>query len=71
MGVLFWFLLKSIISSLIGQAFYKWFKTTTWGIWFDKKLASLMDKVTHKESQAQLKKDVKILANDNENGSDK
>ena len=56
MGVLFWFLLKSIISSLIGQSFYKWFQKTKYGIWWDAKLASLLDKVTNKHDDAVTKK---------------
>jgi hypothetical protein len=71
MGLLGWMLLRTILFSIIGNSFYKWFQTTSWGIWFDKKLASFMDKVTHKEGVAQAKKDAKVLADDNENGSSK
>ena len=60
MGVLFWFLLKSIISSLIGQAFYKWFKTTKYGMWWDKKITSWLNKVTRKEQQAEIKRGLKV-----------
>jgi hypothetical protein len=68
MGLLGWMLIRTILFSIIGNSFYKWFQTTTWGIWFDKKLASILNSVTHKESQAQIKKDAKALADDNENG---
>ena len=60
MGVLFWFLLKSILSSLIGQTFYKWFKTTKYGVWWDAKISALLNKVIQKEEQAQLKKPLKV-----------
>ena len=60
MGVLFWFLLKSIISSLIGKSFYKWFQTTKYGVWWDAKITALLNKVIHKEEQAQLKKPLKV-----------
>jgi len=60
MGVLFWFLAKSILSSLIGQTFYKWFKTTKYGVWWDAKITALLNKVIHKEEQAQLKKPLKV-----------
>ena len=60
MGVLFWFLLKSILSSLIGQKFYKWFKTTKYGVWWDAKISALLNKVIQKEEQAQLKKPLKV-----------
>ena len=56
MGLLFWFVLKSIISSLIGKSFYKWFQKTKWGIWFDKKMSNFLDKVTGKHEEAGTKK---------------
>jgi len=60
MGVLFWFVLRSIIMGVIGNSFYKWFSGTTWGIWFDMKLKSILDKVIHKEEKAQLKRPLKV-----------
>ena len=60
MGVLFWFVLKSILSSLIGQSFYKWFKTTKYCVWWDPKITALLNKVINKEEQAQLKKPLKV-----------
>ena len=56
MGVLFWFLLKSIISSLIGKSFYKWFQKTKYGVWWDAKVSTLLNKVTGKHEQAVTKK---------------
>ena len=55
MCVLFWFVLKSILSSLIGQSFYKWFKTTKYGVWWDAKISALLNKVTNKHEEAELK----------------
>ena len=55
MGVLFWFVLKAILSSLIGQSFYKWFKTTKYGVWWDAKISALLNKVTNKHEEAELK----------------
>jgi len=60
MGVLFWFVLKAIISSLIGQTFYKWFKTTKYGVWWDKKITALLNKVTRKHKAAELKRPLKV-----------
>mgnify|MGYP000017569733 FL=1 len=60
MGVLFWFVLRSIIMGVIGNSFYKWFSGTTWGIWFDMKMKSILDKVTHKEEKAHLKRPLKV-----------
>ena len=60
MGILFWMLLRSMLFSVIGNTFYKWFAGTSWGIWFDAKMKSILNKVTHKEEQAQLKKPLKV-----------
>ena len=60
MGILFWFVLRSIIMGVIGNSFYKWFSGTSWGIWFDYKLKSILDKVTHQEEKAHLKKPLKV-----------
>ena len=60
MGILFWMLLRSMLFSVIGNTFYKWFAGTSWGIWFDAKMKSVLNKVTHKEEQAQLKKPLKV-----------
>ena len=60
MGVLFWFLAKSILSSLIGQTFYKWFKTTKYGVWWDKKITGWLNKVTRKEQQAEIKRGLRV-----------
>jgi hypothetical protein len=60
MGFLFWFVLRSIIMGVIGNSFYKWFSGTTWGIWFDMKIKSILDKVTRKEEKAQLKRPLKV-----------
>ena len=60
MGILFWMLLRTILFSVIGNSFYKWFAGTTWGIWFDMKMQSILDKVVRKEKLAQLKKPLKV-----------
>ena len=60
MGILIWMLIRTIIFSMIGNSFYKWFAGTTWGIWFDMKMTSILDKVVRKEKLAQLKKPLKV-----------
>ena len=60
MGILFWFIAKALLSSLIGNTFYNWFKTTKYGIWFDMKLTALLDKVIHKHKAAELKRPLKV-----------
>ena len=56
MGVLFWMLARTILFSMIGNSFYKWFSTTKTGKWFDKKLSDIMNKVTNKHEEAVNKK---------------
>ena len=45
---------------MIGNSFYKWFATTKTGIWFDKKLSDIMNKVTNKHEEAVAKKSPQI-----------
>ena len=60
MGVLFWMLARTILFSMIGNSFYKWFATTKTGKWFDKKLSDIMNKVTNKHDEAVAKKSPQI-----------
>ena len=55
MGILFWALLRSIIFSCIGNSFYKWFSKTKIGIWFDRKLARMLNIIVRKEDVARSK----------------
>mgnify|MGYP003323675155 CR=1 FL=1 len=43
MGIMFWMLARTILFSMIGNSFYKWFSGTTWGIWFDMKMKSVLN----------------------------
>ena len=70
MGLLFWFVVKSIISSLIGKSFYKWFQKTKYGLWWDTKMSNILDKVTNKHDEAVSKK-VQVDMFDNNNGPGK
>lgn len=40
--------LKSILSSIIGSTFYKWFQKTAFGIWFQIKVDSFMEYLSYK-----------------------
>ena len=51
MGIMFWMLARTIIFSMIGNSFYKWFSGTTWGIWFDMKMKSVLNKVHNKKKR--------------------
>ena len=56
MGLLFWFVVKAIISSLIGKSFYKRFQKTKYGRWWDAKVSTLLNKATGKHEEAVTKK---------------
>ena len=60
MGIIFWMLLRSMLFSVIGNTFYKWFAGTTWGIWFDYKIQIILDKVTGKHDEAVAKKSPQV-----------
>ena len=49
MGILFWILIRTIIFTVIGNTFYKWFATTKIGKKFDTIVAKLLNKITQKE----------------------
>ena len=48
-------LLRTILFSVIGNSFYKWFQKTKPGIWFDKKLDWMLSKIMRKEDVARSK----------------
>ena len=52
--------LKSILSSIIGSSFYKWFQGTTLGIWFQKQVDRFMQYFAEKYELELIKKDAKF-----------
>ena len=52
--------LKSILSSIIGSSFYKWFQDTTLGIWFQKQVDRFMQYFAEKYELELMKKDAKF-----------
>ena len=66
MGIIFWMLLRSMLFSVIGNTFYKWFAGTRTGIWFDYKVQRILDKVTGKHDKAVAKKSPQIDMFDND-----
>jgi len=55
------FILKACLTGVIGAAFYAWFKTTQIGVWFDKKLDRIMNKVSIRLDIEVLKKNEKAF----------
>jgi len=45
---MYWFVLKSILGSIIGSSFYNWFKNTKMGVWFQKHVDNVMEYVANK-----------------------
>ena len=60
MGLVAWMLIRTILFSIIGNTVYKWFAKTKYGIWFDMKMNTLLNKVTKNERKAQLNQPVKV-----------
>ncbi len=58
---IWFFILKACLTGVIGSAFYAWFKTTRMGIWFDKKLDRIMNKVSNRFDIEVLKKNEKAF----------
>ena len=54
--------LRSILSSIIGSSFYKWFQSTKFGIWFLLKLDNFMIYLSDKYDIELMKKEVKWRA---------
>ena len=54
--------LRSILSSIIGSSFYKWFQSTKFGIWFQLKLDNFMIYLSDKYDIELMKKEVKWRA---------
>jgi hypothetical protein len=57
---MYWFILKSILGSIVGSSFYQWWQGTTMGIWFQKHLDAFMQYVATKYDIDIAKKDAKF-----------
>ena len=55
------FIIKAILTGIIGSSFYVWFKKTSMGVWFNKKLDKVMTKVVNRCDVEALKKEEKKL----------
>jgi len=51
--------LRSILSSVIGSSFYKWFQNTKTGVWFQLKVDTFMEYLADKYNIEIAKKDAK------------
>jgi hypothetical protein len=58
---MWWFLLKSIASSVFGSSFYRWFSNTRVGVWFQDKVDDFMEYVATKYNIEIAKREEKWL----------
>jgi hypothetical protein len=59
---MWWFLIKSILSAVLGSQFYKWYQSTTVGIWFQSRIDQFMEYVSNKYDIELIKKQSKFEA---------
>jgi len=59
---MWWFLLKSALSSVFGSSFYRWFQNTRVGVWFQGSIDRFMQYVADKYDIELAKKEEKWLA---------
>jgi hypothetical protein len=59
---MWWFLIKSILSAVLGSQFYKWYQSTTIGIWFQSRIDQFMEYVSTKYDIELIKKQSKFEA---------
>tara|TARA_Y100000389_G_scaffold136644_1_gene134184 strand:+ start:1560 stop:1799 length:240 start_codon:yes stop_codon:yes gene_type:complete len=52
--------LKSILGSIIGSSFYKWFEKTKFGIWFQQYVDNSLQYIANKYDIQLAKKDAKF-----------
>ena len=57
---MYWFLLKSIISSVLGSQFYNWYAQTKLGIYFQNRVNQFMEYVSQKYDIELTKKQSKF-----------
>ena len=55
------FLIKAVLTGIIGSSFYVWFKKTRMGVWFNKKVDGVMSRVVKRCDVEVLKKQEKKL----------
>jgi hypothetical protein len=57
---MYWFLLKTVLGSIIGSSFYQWWQGTRMGIWFQKHVDAFMQYIAVKYDIDIAKKDAKF-----------
>ena len=58
--VMYWFIIKSIVSSVLGSQFYNWYASTKVGIYFQNRVNQFMEYVSQKYDIELTKKQSKF-----------
>jgi hypothetical protein len=64
---MYWFLIKSIVSSVVGSQFYNWYASTKVGIYFQNRVNQFMEYVSQKydieltKKQSKFEKDYPLI----------
>ena len=57
---MYWFLIKSILSAVLGSQFYQWYAGTTIGIYFQNRIDQFMEYISEKYDITLIKKQSKF-----------
>ena len=57
---MYWFLIKSILSAVLGSQFYQWYAGTTIGIYFQNRIDQFMEYISEKYNITLIKKQSKF-----------
>ena len=57
---MYWFLIRSIVSAVLGSQFYKWYASTKIGIYFQNRIDQFMEYISNKYDIELIKKQSKF-----------
>ena len=57
---MYWFLIKSIVSAVLGSQFYKWYASTKIGIYFQNRIDQFLEYIAKKYDINLMKKELKF-----------
>ena len=57
---MYWFLIKSIVSAILGSQFYKWYASTKIGIYFQNRINQFLEYIAKKYDINLMKKELKF-----------
>ena len=57
---MYWFLIKSILSAVLGSQFYQWYASTKIGIYFQNRINQFMEYISKKYNITLIKKQSKF-----------